>query len=181
MKRAIVMALVILGCKSKQQQVAKEDNTVLPAPTGRRPIADTLVGKDPRKLAFETRPLIGLTHEELVAAYGEVISKETALGGRLLFPQALDIPDAPSKKPQDLVVHFMILEGEVATYDIFLHGSVQEPLVAALENVRGQPSGSLASGGLLWNTTPPLRLRLESAGGTITPYLKLSVNPLSDQ
>lgn len=183
MKGAIVLALLVLGCKGAKQESGREapkEDTTLPAPTGPRPIADALVGRNPRKLAFETAPLIGLTYEELKAIYGKVISKETNLGGRLLFPQAIDIPGAPPKA-QDLEVHFMILDGKVATFDIFLHGSVQDALVAALETVRGQPSGSLASGELLWNTTPALRLRLESRGGTITPYLKLTVSPLPGQ
>jgi len=139
----------------------------------RRPPMEVIVGRDPKRLGFETTPVLGATPEALKAAYGAALVRSSDFGGTLTFVDALDIPGVPAKA-RDLHVDLFYLNGVVSELEIMTRIELEAQLIDALTAVRGTPTGSLDAGGLVFPSSPPLVLTRE--GGTVTtPYLKLAV------
>lgn len=178
MTRALVFALALVACGKSAEESGREAAQSAPhakPSAGPRAIADVVVGSDPTKLAFEVKPLIGMTAAEVRAAYGSAIQFESEYGATIKFPQALDLPPDAPEKARDLHVDYQLKDGKVLFFSVGFHRSAEPELVKALTQVRGAPTGTIDVEGLSWPGTPKVVLRKKQPAG-MTPYLKLSVD-----
>jgi hypothetical protein len=184
MKLAI-MALALLGaCKDKPAPTGKGSGTaavVAPAEVERvKSIKADLIGTDPNKFAFETKPLLGMTLPELEATYGkyglETISDRDTVPSYFRIPGGANFPNAGPRQ-KDLEVKFELDGGRVYKYWMPLNVHDRQEIVDALTAVRGPgtPAGSLEQDGMLFGKGPgPETVVYTFTGGG---YLRLEVRP----
>ncbi|MDB4963647.1 MAG: hypothetical protein JWP01_3646 [Myxococcales bacterium] len=173
MMRLVWIAVLLTACGGKDSETRGREAAEIEQ-TKNSPrvlsVQDTFVGSDPRKLAFETSPLIGQKVEDLPGSYGMALVRSTDLGGTLEFKAALAFPGAP-EKGRDLIVDLFYRDGVVESYEVMMRIEHEQALIAALTKTRGAPTGSLDAGGLQFGN-----LLLERKTGTMTtPWLKITV------
>lgn len=175
-----LVLLVALACdeKSKSSPTGGSAAGGGEAAEAARPksIKKDLVGSDPKKLAFETRPLLGITEPELVKAYGtyrldrmypNTPPEMIIIPGGNAFPGVL-----PREK--DLWVRLDWDGSKVVSYWVSTDLNLREEVVAALTEVRGKPSltTDVEGDGMQFGTASPVTIVSNQRNGA---FLKILV------
>ena len=157
----LVLLLAGAACGTKDTSTASDKGSATAGPPPRTPtsVKDDLVGTDPNKLAFETKPLIGMTLEELQATYGQyrMDTVSSTIPQMFTIPGGIAFPNA-NKRFLDLEVHLDWERGRIVGYWFVADPMIRADLVAALTAVRGTPfpTGAPEQQGLMYGTSPQL-------------------------
>lgn len=186
MKLAIAAFVIVAGCKDKPVPPGSGSGSaagaVVPSAEVERvkSIKADLIGTDPNKLAFETKPIMGMTLPELEATYGKyglkMVSDHDKLPAYFTIPGGGNFPNA-SRRDKNLEVHVEWTGDRVTSYWVGTGVGYRQEVVDALTAVRGpgQPAGSLEQNGVIFGKPPgPETVVYTFVGGG---YLRIEVRP----